>query len=575
MNRRGRISSISRVYPGKPCCQLRALSEAKRSLPPPCREPRDGGTPSVGRKNARGRPPSSRQGLGAPGAGSSGFSLPDVFSPWDGGMRTDPRAAQLAPGSRPPAHAVSSFQVRGFRKAQPKALGTIHIFTGIIHICFGIILTVSEYGTPSIPVASGVFFWLGLLLLVSGSLLVESEKRDNISLVKTCCVVNMGVILSTLVATLVHTTAIAHNIPGCDTNTPYQAKAEWCFNAGNKVLSNGLDSMFVIFCLLEFCAAVAALAFGYDAVKQHNYTRMLCLLRLLTRPARRLRFSHMIQDKALRASWARKMKERQERKLVRDLARQLQEGKQREREGELRAALRSPGRDRRFSTSLRPQPRASACIPGFGGPGVNRSLCLSPGPGPFPGVIDLFGGAGGLIEFRAGLLASRGFAVLALAFFAYDDLPRTLAQLDLEYFEEAAELLLRHPKVRGPGLGVVGVSKGAEVALAMAAFLPQVAATVWINGTAFLHGNPLVYKDLRIPPIPYYTERVIFTEVGALDNSAIFADPRDPAYSASAIPAEKVRGKVLFVVGEADRSFNSKLFAELAMARMPPERCRL
>lgn len=40
----------------------------------------------------------------------------------------------------------------------------------------------------------------------------------------------------------------------------------------------------------------------------------------------------MIQDKALRTSWARKMKERQERKLVRDLARQLQEGKQRERE---------------------------------------------------------------------------------------------------------------------------------------------------------------------------------------------------------------------------------------------------
>lgn len=40
--------------------------------------------------------------------------------------------------------------------------------------------------------------------------------------------------------------------------------------------------------------------------------------------------------------------------------------------------------------------------------------------------------------------------MLALAFFAYDDLPRVLAQLDLEYFEEAAELLLQHPKV-SPG----------------------------------------------------------------------------------------------------------------------------
>lgn len=40
----------------------------------------------------------------------------------------------------------------------------------------------------------------------------------------------------------------------------------------------------------------------------------------------------MIQDKALRSSWARKMKERQEKKLVQDLARQLEEAKQREKE---------------------------------------------------------------------------------------------------------------------------------------------------------------------------------------------------------------------------------------------------
>ncbi|XP_027659983.1 membrane-spanning 4-domains subfamily A member 15-like [Falco biarmicus] len=198
-----------------------------------------------------------------------------------GGMRiitevipaTDPRAAQLASSSGPPTPAVSSFQVKGFRRAQPKALGTIHIFTGIIHVCFGIILTASQYSTPSLPVASGVLFWLGLLLLVSGSLLVESEKRDSILLVKTCCIVNMGVILSTLVATLVHTTAITRNIPGCE-NKPYYLKPDWCFDAENKMVSNGLDSIFIIFSLLEFCAAVAALAFGYDAIKQHDYTRM-------------------------------------------------------------------------------------------------------------------------------------------------------------------------------------------------------------------------------------------------------------------------------------------------------------
>ncbi|XP_067397636.1 acyl-coenzyme A amino acid N-acyltransferase 2-like [Emydura macquarii macquarii] len=199
---------------------------------------------------------------------------------------------------------------------------------------------------------------------------------------------------------------------------------------------------------------------------------------------------------------------------------------------------------------------------------VRGALFLPPGPGPFPGVIDMFGGAGGLIEFRAGLLASQGFAVLALAFFAYDDLPRVLVEMDMEYFEEAADLLLKHPKVRGPGLGVIGVSKGAEVTLAMAAFLKQVVAAVWINGMSFLYGNPLRYRGVHIPHIPYCPEKMLITETGALDNYHVFKDPRDPAHVAAAIPVEKAQAEVLFVVGEADRNFNSKLFAELAIERM-------
>ena len=59
---------------------------------------------------------------------------------------------------------------------------------------------------------------------------------------------------------------------------------------------------------------------------------------------------------------------------------------------------------------------------------------LFPGDGPFPGVIDMFGGGGGLIEFRSALLASRGFAAFALPYFAHDDLPRSL-EFNLEYFE--------------------------------------------------------------------------------------------------------------------------------------------
>ncbi|XP_077640559.1 membrane-spanning 4-domains subfamily A member 15-like [Lonchura striata] len=185
---------------------------------------------------------------------------------------TDPQAAQLASGSQAPAR--TSFQTHGFQRAHPRVFGIIHIFTGIVHICFGIILTLSEHSNPSLPVASGTLFWLGILLLVSGSLLVESERRDSPVLVKTCCVVNVGVVLGTLVATGIHGTAISRVLPGCEEPEPFQTLPEWCLSMESKMLSNGLDSTLVLLILLEFCVAVAVLAFGYDAVRQQTYTQL-------------------------------------------------------------------------------------------------------------------------------------------------------------------------------------------------------------------------------------------------------------------------------------------------------------
>lgn len=73
---------------------------------------------------------------------------------------------------------------------------------------------------------------------------------------------------------------------------------------------------------------------------------------------------------------------------------------------------------------------------------------MSAGGGPVPAVIDLFGAAGGLVEYRAALLASRGIMALALAYFRYDDLPKTMNELEVDYVEEAVQWLCRHPKVK-------------------------------------------------------------------------------------------------------------------------------
>ena len=81
-------------------------------------------------------------------------------------------------------------------------------------------------------------------------------------------------------------------------------------------------------------------------------------------------------------------------------------------------------------------------------------LCFvsSKEPGPFPGIVDIYGVGSGLLEYRASLLAGKGFAVMALAYHNYEDLPKGLEILHLEYFEEAVNYLLDHPQV-GISLG--------------------------------------------------------------------------------------------------------------------------
>ena len=66
------------------------------------------------------------------------------------------------------------------------------------------------------------------------------------------------------------------------------------------------------------------------------------------------------------------------------------------------------------------------------------------------------------------MLASRGFASLALAIFAYDDLPNNPDTVDMDYFEEAVDFLLSQPSVIPDRCGAVAISKGGDVLYNMA-----------------------------------------------------------------------------------------------------------
>lgn len=123
-------------------------------------------------------------------------------------------------------------------------------------------------------------------------------------------------------------------------------------------------------------------------------------------------------------------------------------------------------------------------------------------------------------------------------------------------------------QVYGPGVGVLAICKGAEIALAMATFLPQVQATVCINGTNAINGVPLRYRDLCIEPIVYKCECTRVTEEGVLELFHCVEDNHTEEHQRSILPLEKAQGKILFIVGEGDRNHNSKAFAMQSLKRL-------
>lgn len=111
--------------------------------------------------------------------------------------------------------------------------------------------------------------------------------------------------------------------------------------------------------------------------------------------------------------------------------------------------------------------------------GSLRGLLLVPqGKGPHPGILVLGGSEGGVPARRAAWFASHGYAALALAYFRFDDLPRELSAIPLEYFGQAFAWMARRPEIDPNRLAVSGTSRGGELALQLASIYTGIKAVV-------------------------------------------------------------------------------------------------
>lgn len=178
--------------------------------------------------------------------------------------------------------------------------------------------------------------------------------------------------------------------------------------------------------------------------------------------------------------------------------------------------------------------------------------------GPYPGVLVVGGSNGGLPEQMAAWLASRGFAAFALAYFRYEGLPEKLEAIPLEYFGVALSWM-RRPEIQADHIGVMGVSRGGELALQLGATYRQlktvvafVPANVRYGACCGNNSEPYAWT-WKQAPLAYVNARTM----------------RNPdAVRAATILVEDTQGPILMISGEDDGVWESTRMADEAMSRL-------
>jgi len=181
-----------------------------------------------------------------------------------------------------------------------------------------------------------------------------------------------------------------------------------------------------------------------------------------------------------------------------------------------------------------------------------------------PVVVFLGGSGGGLgNEMELKSIASKGFSVLSLAYFREAGLPDKLENIPVEYFENAFNWLKTRPQVDTSKLLLLGVSRGAELALILGSIYPEVKGVIAYSPSCFVLPNATdIDQDTLIASWTLEGDPLPFAPVQRLEdyagNAIDYKTYIEPLLEQKNIPeecmikVEKINGPVLLVSGAQD-----------------------
>ncbi len=206
-----------------------------------------------------------------------------------------------------------------------------------------------------------------------------------------------------------------------------------------------------------------------------------------------------------------------------------------------------------------------------------------------PAVVILSGSGGGFDLDKAAVLSRHGFATLALAYFGVPPLPRWLHRVPLEYIESALGWLAAQPEIDPGRVGMMGVSRGSELALLAASRFAAIRAVVayapssvaWDSGGREKSTGKSIpawmwqQQPIASAPLPLrgFMWRSAFPVV-AMRRPVMFRNlflaglRNSEAVARAAIPVERVNGPVLLISGGDDHVWPAKEMAEAIVTRL-------
>lgn len=176
-----------------------------------------------------------------------------------------------------------------------------------------------------------------------------------------------------------------------------------------------------------------------------------------------------------------------------------------------------------------------------------------------PAILLLSGSEGGIPSpLLSGILAARGYPVLALGYFKLPGLPQQLLRIPLEYFEHALEWLRRQPQVDPNHLAVLGISRGSEAALLSGAYFPRL-----VNAAI-----GMVPSDVAICSFPGCRGPAWTFRGRAIPFTSEFGTPHPVDHPNAVIPVQRIRGPIFLACGTDDAVWTSCAYARAIISHL-------